>query len=106
MTTVYSIKELEKSLTAKESKIIIKGELAEKMTNIKDNIKKENIKEKVIRKLWNFIPSHSNLILEVTPSVIVLIGMAMGFSLALIGLLKDYDISFNPDGSVTLTNKQ
>ena len=118
MVTVCTQNELQNALKAKESRILIKGALAEKM---KSKVKKQKTAKKVGQAAAGIgiaaiaaAPFTGGTSLAVSTASImgltaggVTISIAelailTGFGLGIIGLLKGYNVKFNSDGSIEL----
>ena len=117
LKVVYTTKELEEAIKAGETKLLAKGELAEKIRNQK--------KRKNRRLIGGLALAAAGLVAlpftwgASTPLLLGGLGLTIGTvtisaaelallvggSIAIIGLCKDYTITFNSDGSVTLERK-
>lgn len=115
---VYTTTELEKAIKAGETELLAKGELAEK-------IRKQKIRKKR-RLLGGLALAAAGLVAlpftcgASTPLLLGGLGLTIGTvtisaaelailvggSIAIIGLCKGYNITFNPDGSVTIERKE
>lgn len=114
---VYTTTELEEAIKAGETKLLAKGELAGKIRK-----RKERKRRSLIGGLALFLVGLVALPFTWGASTPLLLGglgltigsvtisaaelaILVGGSIAIIGLCKDYTITFNPDGSVTLVRK-
>jgi len=117
LITVTTTKELEEALKAGETKILLKGEVAEKIKKGKKR-KKGAVIGGIALAVAGLaaLPftggaSSAGIIggLGLTLGTITIsaaeLAILVGGSIAIIGLCKGYDITFNPDGSVTLKKK-
>ena len=115
--TVYSTSELEEAIKAGETKLLLKGEIAEMIRK-----RKARKKRTLIGGLALAAAGLAALPFTMGASTPLLIGglgltigtvtisaaelaILVGGSIAIIGLCKDYTITFNSDGSVTLERK-
>lgn len=109
MRTVYNKEELKRALEAKEYEIIIKGELAKKIRQ-RAKIKKIAIGTGLASIVAAPFTGGISLGVGATAlsggTIIAIIGILCGFSLALIGLLKDYNVEFLPNGALRLTKSK
>lgn len=108
MKTVYTKEGLKKALEAKEYEIIIQGELAKKIRN-KAKIKRIAIGAGIASILAAPVTGGLSLGMGAVAvsggTVIAIIAILCGFSLAVIGLLNDYDVEFLPNGAVRLRKR-
>ena len=118
MKTVTTTKELEEAIKAGETQLLLKGEIAEKI------IKKKKRKKGAL--IGGAVLALGGLIalpftggasavgifagLGLTIGTITMsaaeLAIIVGGSIAIIGLIKDYDVKFNSDGSVELKKKR
>ena len=111
MTNVYTKDQLKAAIKANEKVIILHGDLAKKLRNSKKFAK---IAAGVTAASAAAVPFTGGLssvgvvvgtgltIGSLTISVTEL-ALILGFTLGVIALLKNYNVKFNPDGSVVLT---
>ncbi len=114
---VYTTTELEEAIKAGETKLLAKGELAEKIRKRKER-KRKSLKGGLALFLVGLVAlpftwgaSTPLLIggLGLTIGTVTIsaaeLAILVGGSIAIIGLCRDYTITFNSDGSVTLERK-
>ena len=113
MKTVYNKEELKKALQDKERKIIIKGKLA---LQIRTQAKVQKVSKgaaigfgivSLATAPFSGGTSLAGLVASATVltggQIIIIIAILCGFTLGVIGLLKEYNVEFCPNGTVILT---
>lgn len=115
--TVYSTAELEEAIKAGETKLLLKGEIAEMIRKRKARKKRTLIgglalaAAGLVALPFTWGASTPLLIggLGLTIGTVTIsaaeLAILVGGSIAIIGLCRDYTITFNSDGSVTLERK-
>ena len=111
MTNVYTKEQLREAIRANEKVIVLHGDLAKKLRNSKKFAK---IAASVTAVSAAAVPFTGGLsgagvaigaglsIGSLTISIAEL-ALILGFTLSVIALMKNYNVKFNPDGSVELS---
>lgn len=107
MKTVYTKEELKKALEAKESKIIIRGQLANEIKKKKQNKKKGAIAVGLAALGISLATGGTGAVAGLTAGPVVIstaeLLMLIGGGLCMSAILKGYrKIMLNPDGSVII----
>lgn len=118
MKVVYTTTELEEAIKAGEIRLLLKGEIAEMIRKRKARKKRTLLGGLALAAAGlaalPFTMGASTPLLigglgltigSVTISAVEL-AILVGGSLAIIGIYKGYNITFNPDGSVTIERKE
>lgn len=118
LKVVYTTTELEEAIKAGETKLLAKGELAERIRKQKKRKKRTLIgglaltAAGLVALPFTWGASTPLLLggLGLTIGTVTIsaaeLAILVGGSIAIIGLYKGYNITFNPDGSVTIVKKE